>query len=124
MLFSGDHIMQGSTVVISPPDGDMRAYLESLEQAARARTSPSSRRARRPCWRAAQGGEAAGAHRLAREAKVAAALRRRGEASVEELVPDVYDDVSRDCFPSRCVRDRASRRIGGRGPCLAGIRTR
>ena len=30
MLFSGDHIMQGSTVVISPPDGNMTQYLESL----------------------------------------------------------------------------------------------
>ncbi len=30
MLFSGDHIMQGSTVVIAPPDGDMAAYLASL----------------------------------------------------------------------------------------------
>lgn len=30
MLFSGDHIMQGSTVVITPPDGNMGAYLESL----------------------------------------------------------------------------------------------
>jgi len=32
LLFSGDHIMQGSTVVIAPPDGDMGAYLESLER--------------------------------------------------------------------------------------------
>jgi len=32
MLFSGDHIMDGSTVVIRPPDGDMRAYLEQLER--------------------------------------------------------------------------------------------
>lgn len=32
MLFSGDHIMQGSTVVIAPPDGDMAAYLVSLER--------------------------------------------------------------------------------------------
>ena len=31
MLFTGDHVMQGSTVVINPPDGDMRAYLASLE---------------------------------------------------------------------------------------------
>jgi glyoxylase-like metal-dependent hydrolase (beta-lactamase superfamily II) len=30
MLFSGDHIMNGSTVVIGPPDGDMTAYLEQL----------------------------------------------------------------------------------------------
>jgi glyoxylase-like metal-dependent hydrolase (beta-lactamase superfamily II) len=32
LLFSGDHIMQGSTVVIAPPDGDMAAYLHSLER--------------------------------------------------------------------------------------------
>jgi len=32
MLFSGDHIMEGSTVVIRPPDGDMAAYLEQLER--------------------------------------------------------------------------------------------
>ncbi len=32
MLFSGDHIMDGSTVVIRPPDGDMAAYLEQLER--------------------------------------------------------------------------------------------
>ncbi len=32
LLFSGDHVMQGSTVVIAPPDGDMAAYLQSLER--------------------------------------------------------------------------------------------
>src|ERR1700750_1598840 len=32
MLFTGDHVMQGSTVIINPPDGDMRAYLASLER--------------------------------------------------------------------------------------------
>src|SRR5436190_13524124 len=31
-LFSGDHIMQGSTVVIAPPDGDMAAYLDALRR--------------------------------------------------------------------------------------------
>src|SRR5213078_3871918 len=31
LLFSGDHIMNGSTVVIAPPDGDMAAYLGALE---------------------------------------------------------------------------------------------
>jgi len=30
LLFTGDHIMQGSTVVINPPDGDMNQYLASL----------------------------------------------------------------------------------------------
>ena len=30
-LFTGDHVMQGSTVVINPPDGDMAAYLRALQ---------------------------------------------------------------------------------------------
>jgi len=31
-LFSGDHVMGWSTTVVSPPDGDMRDYLASLER--------------------------------------------------------------------------------------------
>lgn len=30
-LFTGDHVMGWSTTVVVPPDGDMRAYMESLE---------------------------------------------------------------------------------------------
>lgn len=32
VLFSGDHVMEGSTVVVGPPDGDMAAYLASLRR--------------------------------------------------------------------------------------------
>ena len=31
-LFSGDHVMGWSTTVVSPPDGDMGAYMASLEK--------------------------------------------------------------------------------------------
>src|SRR5262249_54538896 len=31
-LFTGDHIMGWSTTIVSPPDGDMRAYIESLRK--------------------------------------------------------------------------------------------
>ena len=31
-IFTGDHIMRWATTVISPPDGDMRAYLDSLKK--------------------------------------------------------------------------------------------
>jgi len=99
MLFTGDHVMQGSTVVINPPDGDMRAYLDSLEKLLAedlAIIAPGH-------------GYLIGAphkevkrliaHRLAREAKVTAALGRRGKATLEELLPDVYDDVSPKLFP-------------------------
>jgi len=99
MLFTGDHVMQGSTVVINPPDGDMRAYLASLGKLLAediAIIAPGHgyligaphREVKRLT-----------AHRLAREAKVSAALGRRGEASLEELVADVYDDVSPKLHP-------------------------
>ena len=99
MLFTGDHVMQGSTVVINPPDGDMRAYLASLERLLAedvAIFAPGHgyllgaphKEVRRLI-----------AHRLAREAKVAAALQRLGPASPEELVADVYDDVSPRLHP-------------------------
>jgi recombination protein RecT len=36
LLFSGDHILNGSTTVVDPPDGDMTDYLESLDKLAAA----------------------------------------------------------------------------------------
>ena len=99
MLFTGDHVMQGSTVVINPPDGDMRAYVASLDKLLAediAIIAPGH-------------GYLIGvphnevkrlmAHRLAREAKVTAALGRLGEATLEELVAQVYDDVSPKIHP-------------------------
>jgi glyoxylase-like metal-dependent hydrolase (beta-lactamase superfamily II)/8-oxo-dGTP pyrophosphatase MutT (NUDIX family) len=99
MLFTGDHVMQGSTVVINPPDGDMRAYLTSLE---RLMTLDAAIFA--PGHGYLIGGpqkelQRLIAHRLAREAKVAAALQRKGPATLEELVVEVYDEVSPRLHP-------------------------
>lgn len=123
ILFSGDHLMQGSTVVIAPPDGNMAHYLHSLE-----------RLQREPLKRIAPGhglmiedaqAEIARvlAHRLKREAKVLERLRFAPRASVDELLPGVYDDVDPRLHPlarssllahllkleedGRAVRDRA-----------------
>jgi glyoxylase-like metal-dependent hydrolase (beta-lactamase superfamily II) len=96
LLFSGDHIMEGSTVVISPPDGDMAAYLASLERL----------RTMRPPLRAIAPGhghlitdpkakidEYLG-HRLAREAQVLDTLRGQGGgADTATLVAAIYTDV-------------------------------
>jgi len=94
MLFTGDHVMQGSTVVINPPDGDMASYLASLDKLLALDGLD---------WFAPGHGFLMAepqaevrrliAHRLAREAKVAAALREAGQASAEALVPTVYGDV-------------------------------
>ena len=93
MLFTGDQVMQGSTGVINPPDGDMRAYLAALERLLGedlAILAPGHgylvgaphKEIRRLV-----------AHRLAREKKVREALERIGTASAERMLPLVYDDV-------------------------------
>ena len=99
LLFSGDHIMNGSTVVIAPPDGDMAAYLASLE-----RLKAYALRAIAPGHGDVIDDPAAKiaeylSHRLAREAAVAAALAAAGPATVEELVPHAYRDVDASLFP-------------------------
>jgi glyoxylase-like metal-dependent hydrolase (beta-lactamase superfamily II)/8-oxo-dGTP pyrophosphatase MutT (NUDIX family) len=93
MLFTGDHVMQGSTVVINPPDGDMRAYLASLEGLLGediAILAPGHGyligEPRHEIRRLVQ-------HRMKREAKVLDALSQLGACSLEEMLPRVYDDV-------------------------------
>ena len=99
LLFTGDHLMQGSTVVIGPPDGSMGDYLRSL-----------ARLQHEPVTRIAPGHglviEDAQAeivriiaHRLQREAKVVERLGRVGAASVDTLVTSVYDDVDSRLHP-------------------------
>lgn len=93
-LFTGDHLMGGSTVVILPPDGSMRLYLESLR---RLRTLPL--RALAPGHGALMPDpldeiERVLAHRLKRERKVVDALNRQGPgATLDTLLADVYDDT-------------------------------
>ncbi len=99
LLFTGDHVMQGSTVVINPPDGDMVAYLASLNELLGEDLQ----------WLAPGHGFLVGephavlrgliAHRLKREAKVVAALSRQASASLPELLPLVYDDVPAALHP-------------------------
>ena len=101
MLFSGDHVMQGSTVVIAPPDGDMALYLRSLERLL-ALDPPVATIA--PGHGSLIVEPAAGLrgiveHRLARERAVAAALARAGRATVDELLPTVYADVRDELLP-------------------------
>jgi glyoxylase-like metal-dependent hydrolase (beta-lactamase superfamily II) len=99
LLFTGDHVMQGSTVVIGPPDGSMRAYLDSLEKVAALDVTHF----------APGHGHVIGSpqdevrrlirHRLGREQKVAAALAALGRADLDALVVRAYDDVSPKLHP-------------------------
>jgi glyoxylase-like metal-dependent hydrolase (beta-lactamase superfamily II)/8-oxo-dGTP pyrophosphatase MutT (NUDIX family) len=94
LLFTGDHVMQLSTVVINPPDGDMAAYiasLRSLEQIELEWLAPGHGFLMDQPRRAMQG---IVAHRLKREAKVIEAMRALGPTNADALLARVYDDVN------------------------------
>lgn len=97
-LFTGDHVMQGSTVVISPPDGDMAVYLDSLERVraiAPAVLLPGhGTRIDDP---AATIDEYI-SHRIDREAQVARALSM-GDATIDAIVQRLYADVKPELHP-------------------------
>ncbi len=125
-LFTGDHLMQASTVVINPPDGDMAAYLASLRSLLPLELD----------WLAPGHGflmsepravvEAVVSHRLKREAKVVEAMHGRGPATLEALLPIVYADVPAHLHPMalRSLRAHVLKlRDDGRAGEAAGVWT-
>jgi len=97
-LFTGDHVIDGSTVVIDPPDGNMKHYLQSLQRVKDLQ-----------CNALAPGhGEIIDDpdraidwiidHRLERERKVVTALAANPNLTTLELVPHVYKDVDKKLY--------------------------
>ena len=103
VLFTGDHIMQGSTVVIAPPDGDMSAYMASLDRLLglpiRAMAPGHGR------WIDQPEQEIRGliSHREKREEKVVSAMHALGPAALEAILPRVYDDVPERLHPAAAL---------------------
>ncbi|MCY7319018.1 MAG: MBL fold metallo-hydrolase [Ramlibacter sp.] len=103
LLFSGDHILNGSTTVVDPPDGNMTDYLDSLDRLGAA------------CGQhgiefilpahgyvlgaARQAIAKLKAHRLQREAKVMKAMRERPGGSMQDWVALAYADVPPRMWP-------------------------
>jgi recombination protein RecT len=103
LLFSGDHVLNGSTTVIDPPDGDMTAYLDSLDRLSGACAQHAIEHIL-PAHGyvlgfAPQTIAHLKAHRLKREAKVLAAMRSKPAGNVEEWVALAYDDVPPRMWP-------------------------
>ena len=107
LLFSGDHILNGSTTVIDPPDGNMADYLDSLDRLD-ALCAEHSVEFILPAHGHVLGGPINGArsaiaklkaHRLAREAKVLAAMQALPDGSMEDWVQHAYDDVPPRMWP-------------------------
>jgi glyoxylase-like metal-dependent hydrolase (beta-lactamase superfamily II) len=97
-IFTGDHIIDGSTVVIDPPDGNMKHYLSSLAKIrdlqavaiAPGHGALIDEPTRAIDWIIN--------HRLERETRVVAALERHPGLTSLDLVPHVYQDVDRRLY--------------------------
>lgn len=103
ILFSGDHILNGSTTVVDPPDGNMRLYLASLKLLGAC------------CVEGAIGFIAPAhgyvldkpvtvieklyAHRLAREAKIKAAMAQAPDGTPDDWVAIAYADTPQPLWP-------------------------
>lgn len=93
LLLSGDHILNGSTTVIMPPDGNMRDYLASLERLKGERFDSILPAHGHVLGRAKLEIDRLIAHRLKRESKVFAALHTRPRGTLDDLVEVAYDDT-------------------------------
>jgi endoribonuclease LACTB2 len=99
-IVAGDLVAGVGTVVIDPPEGDMKDYLSSLDRLLE--QGPG-------CLYPAHGPVVPGgaarlqeyrAHRLQREERVLASLRQaKGPATPADLVPGAYPDVKADLYP-------------------------
>ena len=103
LLLSGDHVLNGSTTVIDPPDGHMGDYLDSLDKLATACEAghiefilPAHGHV---LGFAHQAITQLKAHRLKREAKIAAAMQALPQGSLQEWVEKAYDDVPPRLWP-------------------------
>ena len=103
LLFSGDHILNGSTTVVNPPDGNMNAYLDSLDLLSNACDKHAIE-----FILPAHGyviGQAKTAiaqlktHRLKREAKIMSVMQALPDGTLDDWVPLAYDDVDERIWP-------------------------
>jgi recombination protein RecT len=107
LLFSGDHILNGSTTVIDPPDGHMGDYLQSLDTLLAACEAHDVQFIFPAHGHVLGGSQAAAsgvishlkAHRLKREAKIAAVMAAHPQGTLDDWVPLAYDDVDARVWP-------------------------
>ena len=93
-LFTGDHVMGWSTTVVSPPDGDMRAYMSSLAKVSARRDATLYPTHGNPIKDPQPFLAAYAAHRLAREAQVFAQIQA-GVPSIRAMVKVLYANVDK-----------------------------
>jgi glyoxylase-like metal-dependent hydrolase (beta-lactamase superfamily II) len=98
-LFSGDHVMGWSTTVVAPPDGDMAAYMDSLDRVIGHGFSTLWPTHGAPVTAPGPFLAAYKAHRLAREAQIVVRLAA-GDRRISEMVPTLYAAVDSRLWPA------------------------
>jgi len=99
LIFTGDHIMNGSTVVIGPPDGNMKQYIQSLEKLKDYDIEKIAPGHGELLENPHEVADWIINHRLEREKKVFQALQEAIKGTPDSLVEKVYDDVDSSLFP-------------------------
>ena len=98
-LFTGDHVMGWSTSIISPPDGDMSAYLESLDKLL-TRDDEVYWPTHGPAITDTKAHvQAFIEHRREREKQILACIDD-GIHVIEEMVPGMYKDTPEYMYPA------------------------
>jgi glyoxylase-like metal-dependent hydrolase (beta-lactamase superfamily II) len=98
-LFTGDHIMGWSTSIISPPDGDMAAYMRSLELMLE-RNDAVYWPTHGPCIDDPKGlVRAFIEHRRERETQILECVRK-GVGSIRDMVPLMYTSTPEFMYPA------------------------
>ena len=102
ILFSADHVMSWSTSVVSPPDGDMAAYMQSLERVRDREDGLLLPGHGPPLTEPRPFLAALKVHREEREALVLEALRARDgqPATAADLVAPVYGALDERLVPA------------------------
>lgn len=98
-LFSGDHVMGWSTSIVSPPDGDMGAYMASLHRLADRRWSRFLPGHGDPVAAPDQRLQDLISHRRTREAQILSALAE-GPSRIPPLTARVYRDIPHHLLPA------------------------
>ena len=96
LMITGDHVLEGVSPVILPPDGNMGDYLNSIDKLFAYDFENIAPGHGDLMARGKRVLEALRAHRLAREDKIVRNLAKLREASLDVLIPVVYDDVPAD----------------------------
>ncbi|MEL0081505.1 MAG: MBL fold metallo-hydrolase [Gammaproteobacteria bacterium] len=102
-LFAGDMVMDGATVVIAPPDGNMSDYMSSLRRLGTAPIESIAPAHGRLIGKPTSYLSSLVKHRLAREQKVIDRLKKLGSATIDTLLPVVYDDVPSALHPAAAM---------------------